>query len=544
METKVKAEGWANVPLESLITFALGGDWGKDPESKLENYTDVYCIRGAEFRHWERDKGHTASLRQVKETSMASRKIRENDILVEISGGGPEQPVGRTVLIDKECLSYKPEIPKIATNFLRLIRPSQNVNAKYLNLYLKYFYKSGEVVNYQAGSNNLRNLKFNDYLGIEIPLAPENEQSRIVEKIEELFSELDSGIKSLTKAKQQLSVYRQALLKQAFEGKLTAQWREDNPDKLESPGDTLERLKRERDERYQQKLDEWKVTVNQWKQDSSQGKKPSKPRKPKAVTQFNVDLPDFCQELPDSWFWDKLGHMTLAVEYGTSAKSSESGRVPVLRMGNIQNTKFDWDDLVFTSDEDEISKYILNAGDVLFNRTNSPELVGKTAKYNGEREALFAGYLIRVNHFDNFVNSDYLNLFLNSYVSKRYGNSVKTDGVNQSNINGEKLSNYPFPYCSLAEQEQVVQILEEKISKIERSESEISMNLKKAELLRQSILKKAFSGQLVPQDPEDEPASELLKKIAIEKEELAEKDKAEKAAARKKKSTAKKTVKS
>ena len=55
METKVKAEGWANVPLESLITFALGGDWGKDPESKLENYTDVYCIRGAEFRHWERD---------------------------------------------------------------------------------------------------------------------------------------------------------------------------------------------------------------------------------------------------------------------------------------------------------------------------------------------------------------------------------------------------------------------------------------------------------------------------------------------------------
>ncbi|CAH0538565.1 restriction endonuclease subunit S [Vibrio marisflavi] len=376
----------------------------------------------------------------------------------------------------------------------------------------------------------------------QIGIPPLQEQRRIVEKIEELFSELDSGIKSLTKAKQQLSVYRQALLKQAFEGKLTAQWREDNPDKLESPGDTLERLKRERDKRYQQKLDEWEVTVNQWKQDSSQGKKPSKPRKPKAVTQFNVDLPDFCQELPDSWFWDKLGHMTLAVEYGTSAKSSESGRVPVLRMGNIQNTKFDWGDLVFTSDEDEISKYTLNNGDVLFNRTNSPELVGKTAKYNGEREALFAGYLIRVNQFDNFVNSDYLNLFLNSYVSKRYGNTVKTDGVNQSNINGEKLSNYPFPYCSLAEQEQVVQILEEKISKIERSESEISMNLKKAELLRQSILKKAFSGKLVSQDSEDEPANELLKKIAIEKEELVEE--AEKATVRKKKPTAKKTVKS
>ncbi|HAS6684097.1 TPA: restriction endonuclease subunit S [Vibrio parahaemolyticus] len=374
-------------------------------------------------------------------------------------------------------------------------------------------------------------------------LPPLNEQSRIVSKIEELFSELDSGIKSLTKAKQQLSVYRQALLKQAFEGKLTEQWRSDNPDKLGSPLEILKRLKLERDERYQQKLDEWEAAANKWEQDGSEGKKPSKPRKPKAVTQFNSDLPDYCHSLPESWFWEKLGHMTLAVEYGTSAKSSESGRVPVLRMGNIQNTKFDWDDLVFTSDEDEISKYILKAGDVLFNRTNSPELVGKTAKYNGERDALFAGYLIRVNHFDNFVNSDYLNLFLNSYVSKQYGSSVKTDGVNQSNINGEKLSNYPFPYCALAEQERVVQILEEKISKIERSESEISMNLKKAELLRQSILKKAFSGQLVPQDPEDEPASELLKKIAIEKEELVEKEKADKAAARKKKATAKVTVK-
>ncbi|WEM40999.1 restriction endonuclease subunit S [Photobacterium sp. DA100] len=424
-----------------------------------------------------------------------------------------------------------------------VVRPYSCISESYL-----FYYLVSQIFRYEAernmtGAVGQRRVPAPWLSSVKIPLPPQKEQQRIVEKLEELFSELDSGIESLRKAKKQLTSYRQALLKQAFEGKLTAQWREDNSDKLESPDDILERLKRERDERYQQKLDEWEVTVNQWEQDGSKGKKPSKPRKPKAVTPF-VDLPDFCQELPDSWFWDKLGHMTLAVEYGTSAKSSESGRVPVLRMGNIQNTKFDWDDLVFTSDEDEISKYTLNGGDVLFNRTNSPELVGKTAKYNGEREALFAGYLIRVNHFDNFVNSDYLNLFLNSYVSKRYGNTVKTDGVNQSNINGEKLSNYPFPYCSLAEQEQVIQILEEKISKIERSESEITMNLKKAELLRQSILKKAFSGKLVSQDTEDEPANELLKKIAIEKEELAEKEKAEKAAARKKKATAKKTVKS
>ena len=119
-------------------------------------------------------------------------------------------------------------------------------------------------------------------------------------------------------------------------------------------------------------------------------------------------------------------------------------------MGNIRN--FDWSDLVYTSDDDEIAKYLLHEGDVLFNRTNSPELVGKTAIYRSELPAIFAGYLIRVNQISAVVESQYLNLFLNSDVARQYGDSVKTDGVNQSNINGAKLVNYPFPYCSVQEQ--------------------------------------------------------------------------------------------
>ena len=128
--------------------------------------------------------------------------------------------------------------------------------------------------------------------------------------------------------------------------------------------------------------------------------------------------------------------MTCGVEYSTAAKSSKSGRVPVLRMGNNPNGTFDWADLVYTSDNDEIAGYLLHDGDVLFNRTNSRELVGKTAIYRGERPAIFAGYLIRVNQIPAVVESEYLNFFLNSNVARQYGNSVKTDGVNQSNING------------------------------------------------------------------------------------------------------------
>ncbi|ATY79222.1 type I restriction endonuclease subunit S [Aeromonas veronii] len=221
--------------------------------------------------------------------------------------------------------------------------------------------------------------------------------------------------------------------------------------------------------------------------------------------------------LPEGWAWGRLGFMTCGVEYGTAAKSSETGKVAVLRMGNIQNSRFDWQDLVYTDDADEIAKYSLRHDDVLFNRTNSPELVGKAAIYKSEQPALFAGYLIRLNQIGSIAKAQFVNLFLASHVAKQHGSKVKTDGVNQSNINGEKLANYPFPYCHVSEQDAVVAVLEDKLSNLEKLESTITTSLQQAEALRQSILKKAFSGQLVPQHSDDEPASVLLERIRSER---------------------------
>lgn len=220
---KMLPKNWKWEKLEDALDFVIGGDWGKEENYEDDNYGHAYCIRGSEIKNWEEQKGRTASLRKIKLTNIEKRKLIEGDILVEISGGGPDQPVGRTVLIDKAVLNYKPEIPKICTNFLRLIRPKDHVEGKYLNLYLKLFYYSGEIVKYQGGSNNLRNLKFPDYLKINFPLPPKSIQLKIVSKIEELFSELDKGIENLRLAQQQLKTYRQAVLKWAFEGKFTAQ---------------------------------------------------------------------------------------------------------------------------------------------------------------------------------------------------------------------------------------------------------------------------------------------------------------------------------
>ena len=162
----------------------------------------------------------------------------------------------------------------------------------------------------------------------------------------------------------------------------------------------------------------------------------------------------------------------------------------------------------------------------MFNRTNSPEWVGKTVQYKGERPAIFAGYLIRLNHIQSIIDGRYLNHYLNSHPAKVYGSYVKTDGVNQSNINGEKLSNYPIPICSLKEQNQIVQEIEFRLSVCDKVEESIAESLEKATALRQTILKKAFEGKLLTaaeiaackQEADYEPASVLLQRIRAEKE--------------------------
>ena len=369
-----------------------------------------------------------------------------------------------------------------------------------------------------AHATNMPSLPLSRTKTIKVPIAPANEQHRIVAKIEELFSELDKGVESLKTARAQLDVYRQAVLKHAFEGKLTARWREENKDKLETPEQLLARIKQERAAHYERQLKEWRAAVKKWEGGGKRGGKPNKPRDPKPLAKLDESVHLNLPQLPESWAWEKLGWMTCGVEYGTAAKSMKSGTVPVLRMGNIQNAKFDWTDLAYTSNDDEIAEYLLRDSDVLFNRTNSPELVGKTAIYRGERPAIFAGYLIRVNQIRTVVKSQYVNLFLNSDVARQYGNSIKTDGVNQSNINGAKLSNYPFPYCSIEEQREIVSILEKTLSLLDDTEGDISQELQQAAALRQSILKTAFAGQLVAQDPHDEPASVLLDRIRAERE--------------------------
>ena len=212
------------------------------------------------------------------------------------------------------------------------------------------------------------------------------------------------------------------------------------------------------------------------------------------------------------WKSVRLDEVASSFSYGSAAKSAKAGDVPVLRMGNIQDGHLDWTDLVYTSDPKEIDKYMLVKGDVLFNRTNSPELVGKSAVYQGEQTAIYAGYLIRVRCSAELL-PEYLNCCLGSKSGRDYCWSVKSDGVSQSNINAKKLAAFPFALPSVEEQTEIVRRVEALFSLASRIEARATTARTQAQRLSALTLAKAFRGELVPQDTSDEPASKLLERM-------------------------------
>ena len=217
-------------------------------------------------------------------------------------------------------------------------------------------------------------------------------------------------------------------------------------------------------------------------------------------------------EVPERWEWSNVESFTYDIQYGTSEKSSNEGDVPVLRMGNISRIgTIDFTDLVYSSNKDDIIKYALLKDDLLFNRTNSSEWVGKTAIFKSDSPAIYAGYLIRVRCI--LVCPDYINFVLNSSYHREWCNSIKTDAVNQSNINAQKLSKHLIPIPPYEEQLRIVAETKKWMSVIDKMEGDVSELDQVINTIKSKILDLAIHGKLVPQDPNDEPAIELLKRI-------------------------------
>jgi len=299
-----------------------------------------------------------------------------------------------------------------------------------------------------------------------------------------------------------------SILQLAIQGKLVPQIPEDEP-----ASELLKHIKAEKDALVKAgklKKDKHESVITRSEDGRYLEKKDGK------TTDITDEIPF---DIPDSWEWTRLGTMVDSFQYGTAEKASPSGKVPVLRMGNLQNGEIDYTKLVFSSNENDIQQYKLHFGDLLFNRTNSAELVGKTSVFRADTDAIFAGYLIRFRPI--LANSFYVNFVMNSSYQRGYCQSVRSDAINQSNINAQKLNLFLVPLPPLEEQKRIVAKIEGLLPHIEeygKAETALSkLNAELPEQLKKSILQWAIQGRLVPQDPTDEPASELLKRIKSEK---------------------------
>lgn len=487
-------EGWETQPLQSLLSYVIGGDWGKDENYNDENFILVNCIRGAEFRNWKNDKASTAALRKIKISSLQNRQIQEDDILIEISGGGPEQPVGRTVLITKQVLSNFNN-PVVCTNFLRLIRPNEKINPTFLNYYLSYFYLSGKVISYQAGSNNLRNLKFKEYERIEIPTPPLDTQQAIVNKIESLFDEIDEGIGRLKTAAQQIQQYRQSLLKNAFNGELTREWRSKHADTLPSENELLAQIQTAREQHHAQQLADWQTAVSQWEQNGKEGKKPSKPKAPKQAVKFEENVTD----LPSGWGVVKLDKIVKYITDGDhQAPPKSSNGIPFITISNIDKKDFriNFFDTFFVNDDyynqiPELRKP--KKGDILYTVTGS---FGIPVMVNFDKKFCFQRHIGLISPLEKISDQRWLFYVLQSPDVFKQAEQLST-GTAQKTVALSSLRNFDIPYCSPAEQTQIVAILESKLAACDQLAAELSKQLKQAELLKQAVLKAAFQGELI-----------------------------------------------
>ncbi len=342
------------------------------------------------------------------------------------------------------------------------------------------------AIHAQTSSVTVKHLSSNTIKEIPLPLPPLNEQKRIVDRIEQLFSDLDEGEALLKTVQKQLATYRQSVLKAAVTGELTKDWREKNKKKLESGEKLFARILESRRKNWKGK---------------GKYKEPS-----------DIDEPYF--EIPDGWALTQLETISQRVTDGThqSPKFQESG-VPFVVIGDVRGGFIDWDSVSkWVSEEtyeDNTRRCRPEKDDILYTAVGS---YGIALRVKDKKKFMFQRHIAHIKPIQGMLNLDYIVFVLNSPTTLSHAHKVAR-GVAQKTVTLGELSNFQIPIPPREEQEIIVDRVSHALSQIDAFESLCTAELKRSATLRQSILKSAFSGKLVTQNPTDEPANELLARI-------------------------------
>lgn len=475
---------WVMTSLEQMSWIEMG----QSPDSSS------YNSEGDGLPFFQGKAEFQALFPEIRKWCAAPGKIVERgDILLSIRA-----PVGPTNIAPaRSCIGRG----------LAGLRGEAGISQKYFF----YFLRSIEQWLSQQGAGSTFAAVSGQFVrNIDIPIAPSAEQNRIVEKLEDLLTGLDAGVDELKRAQKKLAQYRQSLLKAAVEGALTAELRANNKP-AETGAQLLERILQERRARWEAKQlakfkEKDKVLPKNWQK-----------KYPEPVQPDTTDLP----ELPQGWVWVCLDSLiNEGPQNGLYLPSDQYGNgTPILRIDDYQ---IGWHrqrtdlNLVDTGSE-TIANYALNIGDLVINRVNSMTHLGKCLLIDEAMTGvLFESNMMRL-HLAEHCSVNFVAFYLGSNIGRGRLTTDAKWAVNQASINQQDVRRTPIPLPPLVEQQHIAEVLALQIENTERQLAAIHVALKQSTAQRQNILKAAFSGQLVPQDPSDEPASELLERIRAER---------------------------
>jgi type I restriction enzyme S subunit len=399
---------WQIKKLGEILSLQDNGIWGEE-----DLKSGIPILRSTNFNNDGTVNFSNTALRKIKNTNLNDKRLKKGDILLERSGGGPKQPVGRVVYFDSDNEYY-------FGNFLTRLRPSEKIYSKFLFYFLFNLHQKGITNALQKQTTGIRNLRFKEYLTLEIPLPPLPDQRRIVKRIEELFEKIDKAKKLREEVNKEAENLIPAALNQIFNG-----------------------------------------------------------------------------EAKIGWQRKKMKEILKLVQYGISKQmNNESKGYKIFRMDNIINSRMNNKNIKFVDiNEQEFLQYRLQKGDVLFNRVNSYELVGKTGIFDLDGDYVFASYLIRLKSDPTCLNPYFLNYFLNSPGTQAKLRFIARRAVNQANINAKEVSSLEIPFPALSEQHRIVKYLDSLQSKVESLKKLQQETLTEIESLKKSILDKSFKGE-------------------------------------------------
>jgi type I restriction enzyme S subunit len=467
MENNDLPDGWSTCQLGEVLNHS-NEKW--NPEDGGDH-------RYLSLKHLEKDSGRILGHGSSSEVDSAKNIFSSGDVLY-----GKLRPYLNKVA--------RPSFDGVCSTDILVFTPSPSIDSNFL----KHRLRSTDVVEYanqKSSGINLPRVNLGDLSKFEIALPPLAEQRRIADRLDAIQSRTRKARETLSQLPRQIEEYRQSVLNAAFTGQLTVDWREDHPD-VEPADELLERILEER--------------RKQWEKDyrakyEAKGKELPKYWKNRYSPPEEPDLPDDLQEIPGSWEWTSLGYMCDMTSGGTPKRSNDEywqGDIPWLKSGELN-------DGVVTEAEERITEKGLeeSSTNIFPSGTLLVALYGATTGKLGILDFASATNqavcgLFITDSLDTKYVFWYLRQFRPELLSKRFGGA-------QKNISQTILRQVPVPLPPLDEQKQIVDEIERLLSVADDATATAEREHTRAERLRQSILKQAFSGRLVPHDEDATP---------------------------------------